>query len=388
MLDERFSGKRVAIFSANYFPHLGGVENYTYHISYEMARMGVHATVVTLACEDAKPGFERDEAGFEILRLPSSNFLKGRYPIAKPPLLPQRILADEEFDFIVINTRFYPQSLSGAAFAHKRGIKPVVIDHGSAHLTVGNNLLDFFVEVAEHAMALLMKRHPADYYGVSERSSEWISHFGMKSSGVLHNSIDAKAYAKSASERCIRTELELDAHHPLVAFVGRIIPEKGITQLVEAARMVPNAVFVAAGDGPLMEPLKKCAPDNFFFLGRLNQPDISALLREADLFCLPTRSEGFATSLLEAAACATPAIITDVGGAREVILDKSYGTIIPDPLPSTIANAIKSELSDPLTLEMKGQKVREHVERHFCWKNTAYAVLEACARAQNSRTAS
>ena len=145
----KLAGKHVAIFSAQYFPHVGGVENYTFHVAREMARAGIAATVVTLG--DSK-GISREEAsdGFTVLRLPARRLLHGRYPIARPFDLPRRILANDPVNYVVVNTRFYPHSLSAVAFAQDRGIIPVVIEHGSAHLTLGNAVFDCGVAAIDH----------------------------------------------------------------------------------------------------------------------------------------------------------------------------------------------------------------------------------------------
>ena len=78
--------------------------------------------------------------------------------------------------------------------------------------------------------------------------------------------------------------------------------------------------FVVAGDGPLFDQVDTSPLPNVHAVGRLNSSDTAALLMDSDLFCLPTRSEGFSTSLLEAAACGTASLVPDVGGAREVAL--------------------------------------------------------------------
>ena len=323
----RFAGKHVAIFSAQYFPHVGGVENYTFHIAREMARVGITATVVTLG-DSSDISHEETPDDFTVLRLPARQFLNGRYPIARPCDLPRRILANDPVDYVIVNTRFYPHSLSAVAFAQDRGIIPVIIEHGSAHLTLGNALFDCGVAAVEHFMTTRVKRHPARYYGVSKRSSEWLSHFGVSSSGELYNSIDADAFAQSASNREYRREFEIASSTPLVAFVGRLTPEKGLQQLLAAANSLPEVHFALAGDGPLRPQLELEARRNVSFVGAIPSADVASLLSQADLFCLPSRSEGFATSLLEAAACATPAVITDVGGARELISGKELGYII------------------------------------------------------------
>lgn len=166
---------------------------------------------------------------------------------------------------------------------------------------LGNALIDKAIEVYEHLMTQMLKPTKAKYYGVSLKSSEWLQHFGIVSSGELANSIDADNYQKTSSGIDYRDKLKLD-NKPIVCFVGRIVPEKGIGRLLEAAKRIPDAIFCIAGDGPLLPALKATYEDSHIrFLGSLTQPEISSLLQQSDIFCLPSRSEGFSTSLLEAA---------------------------------------------------------------------------------------
>ena len=137
------------------------------------------------------------------------------------------------------------------------------------------------------------------------------------------------------------------------------------------------------GDGPLFDQLKAAENDGFRVLGRLTRPDVAALLSQADLMCLPSRSEGFATSLLEAAACETPALVTDVGGTDELIPDGRFGTILSDMRPDTLAEALKQISDNPETLAVQGRNVAERVKENFSWAKTAEATLRAFKAAQH-----
>lgn len=109
---------------------------------------------------------------------------------------------------------------------------------------------------------------------------------------------------------------------------------------------------------------------------------MAALLAQADALCLPSRSEGFSTALLEAAACGTPAIATDVGGMDELIPDSSFGTVIPDAEPPTILEALRNAAENRDRLHAQGENVAELVRREYSWDRTAAKTLEACRRAQ------
>ena len=374
----------LAIFSAVYPPHLGGVENFTQGLARTLVGRGSKVTVVTNDTEGLGAGLV-SEGGVEVLRLPCRPLLGGRFPVATGAASRGALAALDGrcFDGVLVNTRFYPHSLLGMKFARERGITPVVLDHGSAYLTFGNPALDVAVRAYEHAITKLGSRYGARYYGISEKSAEWLETFGIRAEGVITNAIDARAYREGASGRDLRAELGVTSDQLLVAFVGRLIPEKGVAALIEASRderlRASGITLVLAGDGPLADAVSAAEGEAFRWVGRLSREDTAALLLQADLMCLPTRSEGFSTTLLEAAACGCPALVTDVGGARELIPDASLGRIMSNAAPETIVNELLALRKRRGELKAMGERGRERVERLFSWDATASAVERACA---------
>ena len=370
--------RNILIFSALYLPHMGGVENFTAHIAAALAKLGHNISVVCLDPHCDQMTQERDSAGFNVFRFPAKGLLNGRYPISIDNKPIREIATSLNPTDIVINTRFYPHSLVGASIAQNMGIVPIVIEHGSAHLVLGNALLDFAVAEVEHLMTSLIKRTRPVFFGVSQRCCDWLHHFGIEAKGVISNAIDADAYQRNASSRSFRQELGIGERDFVVSFIGRLIPEKGVRELSQAAHEVPNAYFVVAGEGPLGEELENQRIDNLHVVGRLSPADVASLLRQSDLFCLPTRSEGFATSLLEAAACGTPSLVTDVGGARELIPDSTYGTIIPNSDPDTLAEKIRQLMGQRELLLAQSKNVSRRVRELYDWKASAKSLLDAC----------
>ena len=374
--------KNIAIFSAQYLPHVGGIESFTNRLAHTLAGEG-HSVYVITNDTNGIDGVEVD-SGVTVIRLPCYPLIGGRFPLPKMSKKRGQLLKLVDsicFDACLINARFYPHSLLGMKFARRQGLTPIVLDHGSAYLTFGNQLLDLFVRAYEHAITRYGRRYGCAYYGISEKSSEWLRTFGISSKGVIPNAIDAQGYCASRSGRNFRKELGLEETIPLAAYIGRLIPEKGITTLVGAARAIESlgesVHFVVAGDGPLKrEVYQTCS--NIHYVGRLDQPDVAELLCEADCLCLPSRSEGFATCLLEASACGTPDITKDVGGAREVILDESYGIILEELSEDSLLTSFLRLASDRDGFLEMGKRCRQWVESHYSWNETAFAFECAC----------
>lgn len=375
----------ICLFSSLYPPSMGGVEVYTASIARELCRMGLNVIVVTCALNEDEGVSVED--GIEILRLPCRPLLGGRYPIPRHNAAARswwRWLEEKPIDFIEVQTRFYPLSAEALAFAERKGVVPIVLEHGSAHLTMGNAIIDKAVQAVEHSMTMRCLKHPAAFYGVSSKASNWLTHFGIDSHGELPNAIDVDSYVAQASSRDFRKELHVGEDSFMVAFVGRLVPEKGIIQLAKASKLLKNSnvSVVIGGDGPLLDSLKAYESPSFKLLGKLSRTEVAALLKQSDAMCLPSRSEGFATVLLEAAVCGAALISTDVGGARELIPDSTFGTILADNEPQTIASAILAMSINKESLTKMRMKSSARVRSDYSWNRTARATLRAFASEQ------
>lgn len=382
------SGKKIAIFSALYAPSVGGVEKYTENLARSLARRGCAVTVVTSRIDES-PSREAVADGVEVLRLPALSLLGGRLPLSRKNGEHAGLLQElQEWapDYVIVNTRFYAHSLVGLDFARRLGVRPVLIEHGSAYLTLGNPLADAVLRGYEHAMTRRVRRYGPACYGVSQKASEWLGHFGLPSEGVLSNAIDAAAFRRRSSGRAFREELGIDDEAMVVAFVGRLMPEKGVGALLEAARRVADdrsIVFIVAGDGPEAEAVERVGLPNLFMTGTLDTGDVSAFLSCSDVFLLPSRSEGFATSLLESASWGLPALATEVGGAREVLGEGAERLLLEDATADSIVAALRWAKGHREELGALGASSRERVESNYTWKETARLAEAACARANS-----
>ena len=378
-----------AIFSAQYPPHMGGVETFTQSLARALVSAGDDVVVVTNDTNGVGVGSSVEE-GVEVVRLPCVPLVDGRLPLSAGGARRRELLSalgTRQFDGVLVNARFYPHSLLGMRFAREHGLRPVALDHGSAWLSFSIPVLDQAVRLYERSITRRGRhRYDPAYYGISQRSVEWLRTFGIDAKGVITNSIDAREYRAASSGRDFRDELGLGRDKILVAFVGRLIPEKGVATLVQLAGSEElrsrGVTFVIAGDGPLADDVRTACGEGLRWVGRLGRPDVSALLQQADVHCLPTRSEGFSTALLEASACGCPSVVTDVGGARELIPDEGYGTIIDSMDPSAVEPALVRLADDRGLLARQSAACRALVEERFSWSVTAAAVERALVGAQ------
>lgn len=372
----------IVIFSAHFLPHVGGVEVFTDGLSRALERRGYDVVVVTSRLDGA-PERERLSDGVEVLRLPCWPLVGGRLPFAKPGRCQRELLATldgRRVVAVVVNTRFYPLSLVGARFARRRGLVPLVIDHGADYLTFGNGAIDVAVRAYEHAITALLKRLRPRFYGVSEASARWLPTFGIRPSGIITNAIDAPSFRRGASGRSFRQELGVPEGAVLVAYTGRLIPEKGVEALVSAAEQLAAAgedvAFALAGEGPLRAALEAHGVPTVHFTGRLDAADVAALLLESDIFCFPSRSEGFGSSLLEAAVCGCAIVSTDVGIAGALVGDEG-GVLLPDADADGIARAVRALVCDRERLARAQDSARRRSEFLYTWDESVEDVIDA-----------
>ena len=171
----------------------------------------------------------------------------------------------------------------------------------------------------------------------------------------------------------------LDVSGPLIACVGALIPRKRQGLVIQALAAIPDATLVLIGQGEDEATLRDQAAqlgltDRVRFTGAIPQTQIAGWLGAADVMCLPSASEGLANAWVEALACGTPIVLTDVGGARELVDRIEAGSIVP-PDSSAIATAITAILADPPAQNA----VRATAER-FSWdtnRDALYAHLKA-----------
>jgi glycosyltransferase involved in cell wall biosynthesis len=166
---------------------------------------------------------------------------------------------------------------------------------------------------------------------------------------------------------------------PLLVSAGALIPRKGQAITIEALRHIPDASLILVGEGPDRASLERRARDaglgeRVRLLGNRPHADLPDLLGAADAMILPSSSEGLANVWVEALACGTPIVISDIGGAREVLTDEGAGRIVGRE-PEAIAAAVRDLLAnppDPLV-------VRKTAER-FTWDRNATELREHLLR--------
>ena len=201
---------------------------------------------------------------------------------------------------------------------------------------------------------------------------------------IVPNGVDAQKFKPSNECSAIRERVGAGTR-PIVLFVGRLIPRKGLSYLVEAARFVVSerseTLFVIVGDGPLKSQIVSQVEHeglqrNFAFLGDVTEADLPLLYGCADVFAFPSIQEGQGIVLLEAQAAALPVVAFNVSGIAEAVLDKETGLLV-EPNNDSLSKAILELLSDQDLRRRLGARGRERVLKELTWEICAQKMLAA-----------
>ena len=204
---------------------------------------------------------------------------------------------------------------------------------------------------------------------------------------VVPNGADARAFRPRSPEEvaAIRAELGLPVDEPVISYVGKLVPRKGVDHLVEALGLLAGRgvrfTVVAAGMGEMRPALERRAAelgiaDRIRFVGKVPHETVPMVMAAGDVFVLPSLSEGLPTVVCEAMACGLPVVATAVDGTPEIVRDGETGLLVPPRAPEPLAEALGRIVGDPELAAGMGRRAHEIAMETYTWDANA-AMTEA-----------
>jgi teichuronic acid biosynthesis glycosyltransferase TuaC len=279
--------------------------------------------------------------------LPGMNAARNARAIAKAVLpLARSLHAQKPFDLVDAQF-FWPDGPAAQIIADDLGLPYSIKARGADihYWSAQPGCREQIIAAAQGAAGLL---------AVSDAIKVDIAALGVDSGKILvhRTGIDRSLFHVASEPRAdLRQRIDLPMDGRLLVTVGALIPRKGQAFVIEAMRDIPNARLAIIGAGGDLLSLQQLASDlgvadRIHFLGSLPHGDIARHVQAADVCVLPSESEGIANAWIEALACGTPLVITDAGGAREVMTSAGAGRIIARNADA-IAVAVNDVLHNP-----------------------------------------
>ncbi|PSO08459.1 hypothetical protein B9Q04_05455 [Candidatus Marsarchaeota G2 archaeon BE_D] len=351
----------------NSYPSIGGVERVIHEVAKRQASMGHRVTVVSQL------------QNFSSLR-PSTLQFEGVTYVKLPRIVfPYLAFAySERLNPDVVHLNSYLSS----SFFSKWGIKEKVVRH--IHDVYTSTFQKYFGVNIEHLASKLEKRWTErfDYYMVPSHSTKKkLSRLvgNHKKVWVIPNGVDTSVF-RPRHEFLLKRRLGLKEHAKLVGFVGRIALGKGAFDTYLAVRpflerdkdtylvyIGPSETLGTSGQkSALRKIIRQAVLDGLSsklrYVPPLNDYELASAYSELEVLMLPSVSEGFGLSVLEAAACGTPSVVYDSGSLPELVDDGRTGLIVKrgDVHGLTLAlgtilgdNRLREELSHNCVLKAK-----------------------------------
>jgi len=347
-------------------PQAGGAEVHLHEI---FCRLVARGHSVTLLCS-AWPGSARRTAldGIEVHRVGS------RYTLSLvAPVYFRRRLRNERFDVVVEDLNkvpfFSPFWGVGAPVA-------LIVHHlfGKAAFQEASLPVAAATWLLELPVPRVFRSVPT--VAVSESTAEDLARRGLPRNGIeiIPNGVDLDVLSPDAHKERFP--------QPTLLYLGRLKRYKRVDLLLQAVaalvgRGTPCRLLVAGrgDDLPRLKALRDSLglKQHVEFLGYVSEVEKGELLRKSWINLLTSVKEGWGISNLEAAACGTPTIASDVPGLRDSVVDGQTGLLVPHGDVETLSRRIEELLGDEEKLARLGSGARRFAER-FGWDASAHAV--------------
>jgi glycosyltransferase involved in cell wall biosynthesis len=364
-------------------PHLGGVEQSLNLLTVNLAAAG--HDVSAIVSNEASRTVREDVAGVDVLRL-ARTIAFSSTPIAPgmPGALRDATTGDAAADVLHFH---FPYPWGDWSWLRSGARGPAVVTY--------------------HSDIVRQKRMLAAYAPVLRRFLERVDRIIVGAPQIAENSpfvsahldkvrvvpfaIDTNRLVDDAAADARVAVVRQGRTRPLILFVGRLVYYKGVSVLVDAMEHV-DADLVIIGRGPLEGELREKAvalgiADRLTFLTPVDDAELAAWYRAASVFCLPSTepSEAYGLVQLEAHACGTPVVSTDLPtGVPFVNLDGVTGFIVPVGDARALASALTKLTTDRELRDQLGRQARDRVSWEFSVPTMVERTLAVYAEAIES----
>jgi phosphatidylinositol alpha-mannosyltransferase len=370
---------RIALVTEYYYPHLGGVTEHVHNLALELERQGHPAIVVTAhmgaPTRSTDPHDLVDPPFVRRIGTSRTIYSAGSFARITTGTSLRRdlraLFRRERIDVVHVHGGLNPTlGLVGPVAAQDLGVPVVATFHS---WFADSALLRMF----RRPLQRRLDRHAA-VMAVSQPVIDAHSRYLDANWEIVPNGVDTRFFQAEPRQHGSRGCPEL-------LFLGRLDPRNGLdTGLAAMGRVLeerPGAHLTVAGDGPLRplyERLARPLGRSVSFLGRVNG-DRPVHYGRADLYLCPTTKASFGITLLEAMACGTPMVVSDITGFRELVDGGQEAVLAPKDRPAVWAETILELLADRPRLAAMSEAGRRKAEE-YAWPRITSQVMRVYRR--------
>jgi len=345
------SARHIAFVVNNYLPSVGGVEFHVAALAKELATLGVRVTVF---CLDNDTPSELD-ANPKIVRFSCTPAVGGilAWPWPGTARKIRRLLADGPVTAVSTHTRFFPMSLIGVLIARQLGVPGIHTEHGSAAVKGVSPLVALASKLVDRTMGRLVLRSASRVLCISDGAREFVADLAGVDGTVFHNAIDTAAFTPAPASH---TGASGRGRRNRLVYVGRVVPGKGWDLALATAEQLvadhPGMELHIVGDGIDRNALAARAAASplahrVVIHGQQPQARIAELLQGSVFLNPTTLSEGFQTTLLEAASAGAAIVSTPVGAARYLLAEGADVRLVEADDPGAWVESVRAALASP-----------------------------------------
>ncbi len=362
---------RIALVAEDYYPQLGGVPEHVHHLAHELIRRGHSVAVITSRISSPLRGHSDDPF---VRRIGRSLVIYANGGLARVTLgwqLERRLhdlLRTGGYDLVHVHGGLAPTfGIVAPLAAFRAGIPVVATFHSWFPASAAYRMF-------RRPLQGILDRHAARI-AVSAPVVDALSRYFRGEWEVIPNGVDTRFFRPNG-----RAPAEALESSPRLLFLGRLEPRNGLATVLAAMPAIldryPGTELAVVGDGPwrpyyewLARPLGRAV--RFAGAALRERPE---LYGGADLYLCPVTRSSFGVTLLEAMACGTPIVASNVTGVREVVNGGSEAVLVPDGDPAAWADAVVRLLGDPRRRGAMGAAGRAKAMQ-FDWRLVADRIV-------------
>lgn len=196
---------------------------------------------------------------------------------------------------------------------------------------------------------------------------------------LLYTTVDANRFSPAVHRTALRRRLQIPPKSYVVLYVGDLICEKGVLDLIKAweevHRSSPDSLLFLLGKGPLSAVIRGESP-GIYLCGPKRHEEVSLWMQASDMLVLASYSEGLPTVVVEAMACGLPVVATNVGGTPEAVVHGETGFLVAPKDHRELASRIVLLARNPDLCKTMGDAARKRIEMVFPWENYVAGAME------------